>query len=92
MAHRNTRTLDNKQGDNVTRPYAGQAWTANAFQQGIPATSSLEIIARDLRDEAIKTGITATNLELWEKDGTKGFFTCDTSPLAEKWTLLAKLF
>lgn len=64
------------------RPYAGQAW-ARGVLRGPIVVSALEIIARDLRDDARKQGVTGDVIELWanEKTASKGFFIGDTTGL-----------
>jgi hypothetical protein len=73
------------------RPYAGQSW-APGIVKGNMVTAFLDIVAKDLREDARLNGIGGDDLELelWGKDnGVKGIFFGDTSSLVDDgWTKL----
>ena len=81
-------------GDVKTRPYAGQCWAPATSGSNLRPGVALQIIAKDLADDARTLGLTTGVVELWENKQKllKGFFAGDTSELAaEGWIRLATL-
>jgi hypothetical protein len=78
------------------RRYAGQTWAPDVFyneaNKNMWPGTALQIIGRDLAEDARTHNITGP-VELWAHEaGHKGFFAGDTAGLAEKgWTRVATL-
>lgn len=72
------------------RRYAGQSWVNDLIKDDDPSAilpiAALQLIVKDLKDDASQEGVVSGHIELWEhvRSNIKGLFVGDTSTLPDR--------